>query len=155
MTELQSKETTTIIQSPIKTEKPQEEKGQRNSKGQFIEGHKSLTPLKFKTPEELRERIESYWKNCEEKEEPITISGLAVWLDTNRQTLVNYNKSQPYFDIIKKARAICEAFLEKAMLGRKYNVIGAIFTLKNNYGWTDKKEVITNPDKPDSFNLDL
>ena len=42
-------------------------------------------PLKFKTPEELEKRIEEYFEYAKENKEVPTVSGLAWYLDTNRQ----------------------------------------------------------------------
>ena len=127
----------------------------RNKAGQFIKGHKGLRPLKFKSPEELRLKIEEYWKTTIEKKEPITLGGLAVALDVDRATLLNYSLREPYYKIIKRARAICEEYLEKYLLTGK-NVVGSIFILKNGYGWTDGKSIeIKTKDKPDTVLLDI
>ncbi len=70
---------------------------------------------------------------------PLTITGLAVHLDTSRQTLVNYEKREKYFDAIKRAKAYIEAYTESCLFGN--NVTGVIFNLKNNYGWKDRTEI--------------
>jgi len=49
-------------------------------------------PLKFKTPEELEKRIEEYFKYAKENNEVPTVSGLAWYLDTNRQCLLRYQE---------------------------------------------------------------
>ena len=70
-------------------------------------------PLKLKTPEDLEKRIEAYFNYCDSRTRikhlatkdgihevveqwprPYTIEGLAVFLDTNRQTLLNYNEKE-------------------------------------------------------------
>lgn len=113
-----------------------------------------MSEMKWKTPEELQERIESYWGYCEDKNEYPTISGLAWWLKTNRQTLLNYENAEDngwlsrldsdtkrvYVDTIKEAKAKIESGYEQALFNKNSNV-GAIFTLKNNYKWVDKTEV--------------
>lgn len=95
-------------------------------------------PLKFKTPEELETAIDAFFDECDEKEEPYTITGLAMALDIDRQTLINYGRKEDYFGTVKKARVKVENYLEKSLHGNA--VTGTIFNLKNNFGWKDKQE---------------
>lgn len=110
-------------------------------------------PLKFKTPEELEKRIEEYFKYAKDNMEVPTVSGLAWFLGTNRQCLLRYQeedndllKSVPddvkgvFRNTVKQAKARIEAGYEQALFS-KNSAVGAIFTLKNNYGWVDKQEV--------------
>ena len=99
-------------------------------------------PMKFQSVEELKERINKYFTECDEKQKPLTVTGLALALDTNRQTLLNYEKAEGYeefFDTIKRAKSMCERFVEEYLFTGK-NISGAIFNLKNNYGWKDQHE---------------
>ena len=51
-----------------------------------------------------------------------------------------------YVDAVKKAKSFIESEYEEALMD-KSSTVGAIFTLKNNYSWVDKKEVVnTNSD---------
>ena len=45
-------------------------------------------------------------------------------------------------DTIKKAKQRVQAAYEQALFDRG-KTTGAIFTLKNNYGWADKQEIVT------------
>lgn len=96
-------------------------------------------PLKFGSVEELSNKIEEYFNNTPEEE--ITITGLALALDTDRQTLINYQNREEYFDTIKKAKTRVELSYEKSL--RKNGRTGDIFALKN-FGWTDKQEIDNN-----------
>lgn len=98
-------------------------------------------PLAFKSEKELNDKIKAYFERCEEKELPFTMSGLACWLEIDRSTLANYGKKDEYFDTIKRARMIVEASMEERMLKGDINTTGAIFSLKNNFKWTDKQEI--------------
>lgn len=98
-------------------------------------------PLKFKTPEELEEKINEYFSKCEAKGERPFISELAYYLDTTRETLSDYREKDAYSDSIKKAKQRCEIELEKNLIEGKVNPTGTIFNLKNNYGWRDRTEV--------------
>lgn len=100
-------------------------------------------PMKFQSVEELQVEIDAYFTQCDKQEKPYTVSGLALALDTNRATLVNYEKEVGYemfFYTIKKAKQKCEAYAESVLFGGK-QVAGVIFSLKNNYGWKDKQEI--------------
>ncbi len=132
--------------------------------------NKGGRPLKFKTPEELEERIQAYFESCFEEEwvdelyrdengnkemigknykrvpvkkkvqkEPFTITGLAIALDTDRRTLLNYERRKKFFPTIKKAKTIIENYTEKRLY--ENNVAGVIFNLKNNYDWKEKQEI--------------
>jgi len=78
-----------------------------------------------KTPVKIREQIR-----------PFTITGLAVALDTTRETLLDYEDREEYSDTIKKAKQIIHNFTEEKLFGN--NATGVIFNLKNNYDWKDK-----------------
>lgn len=95
-------------------------------------------PLKFKTVEELQKKIDDYFESCNEEFEPITITGLALALDTSRETLCNYEEKAEYFDTIKRAKLRVQHAYEKRLVKRGNG--GDIFALKN-FGWVDKTEV--------------
>jgi len=106
--------------------------------------NKGGRPLKFKSVEELKDKIESYFLSIQDEDgvyiKPPTITGLAVALDTNRETLCNYEEKEEYFDTIKEAKSRCEAWVEENALMGKANATFSIFNLKNNYRWKDKTE---------------
>ena len=103
-------------------------------------------PLKFKSPEEMQEKIDAYFKTTPDEE--VTITGLALALDTDRQTLINYEKRDEFFDTIKKAKTIVENSYERAL--RKNGRTGEIFALKN-FGWQDKQEISAEVDNKVSY----
>jgi hypothetical protein len=131
-------------------------------------------PLKFKSVKELQAKIDEYFKSCwkqkidmfgnpvflkdksgkktEEKVmvqfKPYTITGLAVFLDTTRETLLDYEAKDKFSDTIKRAKETCQAYAEESLFIGK-NPTGPIFNLKNNYGrWKDKSEVDLTLPKP-------
>lgn len=67
-----------------------------------------------------------------------TVTGLALALNTSRQTLINYEDKDEFFDTIKKAKDLIEHHWETLLQGN--SVTGVIFNLKNNYSWKDKTE---------------
>lgn len=98
-------------------------------------------PLKFKTVEEMQEKIDAYFAECDEENDPYTVTGLALALGfTNRQSLINYEGKEEFVDTVKMAKLRCENFAEKTLFNGK-NAGGSIFALKN-YGWVDRQEII-------------
>ena len=57
------------------------------------------------------------------------------------RTLWNYISEKFDFDTIKKVESILESRLVKLGLEGTNNATMTIFTLKNNYGWTDKQSI--------------
>lgn len=113
-------------------------------------------PIKWETPNELQERIEAYYAWTKENGKHITVTGLAWWLDCSRQTLLNYETNdsnewlktcskedrRQFMDTIKRAKRFIEMEYEETLYDNK-TTTGAIFTLKNNYAWCDKQEIVT------------
>lgn len=120
-------------------------------------------PLKFKTVKELQKKIDAYFESCyeevwekqeggwrpvldhkdeimKEQVKPFTITGLANYLGTSRQTLLNYGDKEEYFDTIRAAKNRIEAYVEESLWKPKI-ASGVMFNLKNNFGWVDKTEV--------------
>jgi hypothetical protein len=104
-------------------------------------------PRKYTRVEDMQQAIDKYFNDCDLKEEPYTISGLALALDfDSRTSLLNYcdyedEDDESFLDTIKRAKAKCEFDIERGLLSGKYNATGAIFNLKNNYNWKDKQEI--------------
>lgn len=101
--------------------------------------HPGGRPRKYKTKEELQEKIDAFFAECEENNEPLTVTGLAIACDMDRQRLLNYSKDEEFYDTIKKAKEKIQAWVEKQLYNGKATA-GVIFSLKNNYGWKDKVE---------------
>lgn len=72
---------------------------------------------------------------------PVTITGLAVALGCDRETLLNYEKKEEFFGTIKAAKTKIHEYVESCLF--KGNAAGIIFNLKNNFNWKDKTEVET------------
>ena len=111
-------------------------------------------PMKFKSVKELEDKIEayfnSYYKVTKDDDGnkiltnyiPLTVSGLAIALDCDRRTLLNYSNKEEYFPTIRKAKARIENFAELSLWQPKI-ASGIMFNLKNNYpDWVDKREIV-------------
>lgn len=115
----------------------------------------------YKTVGEMDEAIDKFFEECDEKGDPYTISGLALALNFNsRRALLEYLdmediNGEPYSPSIKRAKAKCEAYVEKGLLNGKCNATGAIFNLKNNYGWKDKTEQEIKAETDNKFEVEI
>lgn len=118
--------------------------------------NKGGRPLKFKSPEELQEKIDEYYQWAKDNKKHITITGLAWFLDTNRNTLLKYEEcldndellksvddkvKVEFVNTIKRAKARIEMEYEETLYN-KNSAVGGIFVLKNNYGYVDKQEIV-------------
>jgi hypothetical protein len=113
-------------------------------------------PLAFKSVEELQAKIEEYFEWCDNRirtiwddkaqaevamlhPAPYTMSGLARRLGVDRDTIINYSHKEEFFGTIRDARERVHEDVETRLMDTK-NEKGAIFNLKNNFGWKDKSE---------------
>lgn len=101
-------------------------------------------PLKFRSKEELQQKIDEYFESCLEQNKPYTVTGLALALDTTRRTLLDYEQRNDDFShTIKKAKLICENFAEEQLFTNKHTA-GVIFNMVNNYNWKNKQDTDLN-----------
>ena len=92
-------------------------------------------PRIWKDAFELEELVNQYFDSTDRP----TLSGLAVYLKIDRQTLYNYKERDEFFDIIKRATSKVESIYEERAIYEN-NPTGVIFALKN-MGWTDKQQL--------------
>lgn len=81
--------------------------------------------------------MDKYFDECVKTEQPFTITGLALALDTTRETLLDYQKKPEFSDTIKRGKTRVENYAEQRLYAG--SPTGAIFALKN-FGWSDKQE---------------
>lgn len=112
-------------------------------------------PKKFTSVEEMEKAIEEYFDYCDENNKPYTISGLAYALDTNRQTLLDYQEQDKFSDTIKRAKARIERFNEELLFSKDVPTVGVIFNLKNNYNWKDKQEIEADVNSDVNISIEL
>lgn len=102
-------------------------------------------PKLYNSAEELADVIDSYFARCKAEDEPLTISGLAMALGMTTQSLRNYEKNEEFFSTVNAAKQQVERFLETRLY--ESSATGAIFSLKNNFGWKDQKDhTVGSPD---------
>lgn len=133
---------------------------------QALKVTKARTPT-YTNPIELQKRVDDYFESCWEEEvvldnegapvikangrpyvrrtlyKPYTMTGLALFLGTTRDSLIKYNwgsQGEEVSCIISMARERVQEFVESKLLTKGENVIGSIFHLKNNFAWKDVME---------------
>lgn len=116
-------------------------------------------PPKFKTKEEIQEKIDAYFKECEGevlkdkdgnpmlnkwgnpiffRQRPPTVTGLALALGfTTRLSLINYQGKKEFMNTITRAKTQIEEYTEQRLFD-KDGSNGAQFSLRNNFsGWNE------------------
>ena len=134
-------------------------------------------PPKFKTKEEMQEKIDAYFKECEghvltdddgkpicDKNgmpiiygaKPLTITGLALALGFNtRQALLNYQAKKEFVDTVTRAKTIVEQYAEERLYD-KDGANGAKFSLANNFeGWKEKQHIDADVNSEITINIEL
>ncbi|EAI3771142.1 hypothetical protein Y781_04065 [Campylobacter coli CVM 41917] len=110
-----------------------------------------MTNGKSMTKEELVSKIESYFNERvvlkETKESvifaPKTKVGLAVHLGISMQTLGEWEKDKDFGEIVSQAKQKCEMDILNHSLIGTYTPSVSMFLLKNQHGYVDKQEVVS------------
>ncbi|HEH4055166.1 TPA: hypothetical protein SG081_001030 [Campylobacter jejuni] len=110
-----------------------------------------ITNGKSMTKEELVSKIESYFNERvvlkETKESiifaPKTKVGLAVYLGITIQTLGEWEKDKDFGEIVSQAKQKCEMDILNHSLIGTYTPSVSMFLLKNQHGYVDKQEVVS------------
>lgn len=120
-------------------------------------------PPKYKCKEEIEEKIDAYFKECEGEilknaegepmldkfghpiiinQRPPTVTGLALALGfSTRLSLLNYQDKEEFVNTITRAKTKIEAYAEERLFDRD-GVNGARFSLTNNFkGWSEKQQI--------------
>ena len=96
-------------------------------------------PLKIESPEQMEKILNEYFETTPENK--ITLTGICLALDLDKNNFYEYEKREGYEKIVKRARMIVENSYEMSL--RENGRTGDIFALKN-FGWRDKMEVENN-----------
>ncbi|ULO00175.1 DNA-packaging protein [Campylobacter molothri] len=110
-----------------------------------------MTNGKSLTKEELISKIDEYFnekKVLKETKEsiifaPKTKVGLAVYLGISMQTLSDWEKDKDFGEIVAHAKQRCEMDIVNHSLIGTYTPSVSMFLLKNQHGYVDKQEVVS------------
>ncbi len=94
-------------------------------------------PLKYKTDKKILDKAEEFFKECDDKKDPYTITGLAIALGTTRKTLMEWQRDARFSNTIKEIKSRVEYYVEKSVAKGTIAPAVGIFMLKN-FGWVDK-----------------
>ena len=134
-------------------------------------------PPKYKSAEEIQEKIDAYFKACEGTvlcgddgkpvlnkfgeavivgAKPLTVTGLALALGfTSRRALLNYQGKKEFVHTITRAKSRIEQYTEERLFD-KDGANGAKFSLANNFeGWKEKKEIEAEVKRDLTISIDL
>ena len=99
-------------------------------------------PRIIKSVDKLTEDADAYFADCDERNKPFTMAGLAFWLGfTDRHGLNDYERQDEYSATIKRLRLRIEQQRNETLLCRTTFTPGIIFDLKNNHGWKDQQQL--------------
>ena len=121
-------------------------------------------PPFYTDPEEMQERIDEYFRLCDEGREierydkkrqivhkyrervPYTVPGLALYLGFTGKNVFNDYEKKPLFQgTIARARSIIEnQRVEKALTG-EHEARFTMFDLTNNFGYKAEQDIVINP----------
>lgn len=105
-------------------------------------------PPKWTSPEQVQVLADAYFESFkdggENKGKPMTITGLALHIGCYRETLLNYEEKDEFFDTIKTIKQRIEQFAEQRLY--EGAATGPIFALKN-FGWKDNQDLTHKGDK--------
>ncbi|HDZ25093.1 hypothetical protein LCGC14_0359410 [marine sediment metagenome] len=103
-------------------------------------------PRLYNSPAEMQQIITAYFNYCEENQTFPMITGLCLYLDMDRNRLLDYESNKhtsedsgPYTGIIKKAKMYIHHCLEHRLYSVP-NFAPYIFSLKANYKWSDQPD---------------
>ena len=124
----------------------------------------NMPDINIKDPEEVRQRINDYFKLYAFYDMKPTVAGLGMALGLDRRRLWeiktgNYTTSTPKLptevkDSIKKAYKLMENLWETYMNSGKINPVSGIFLGKNNFDYKDKTEYVLTPNQKQESDYD-
>ena len=106
---------------------------------------KAGRPLKYEPdPEGVKafsKKCDEYFVDCDLREAPYTIPGLAYFLGfLDRHSVINYTGKPAFYATLKAARSRIERQRVENLVSGKGSCPGQIFDLKNNFDYKDKIE---------------
>lgn len=96
-------------------------------------------PPKYSMPEDMQLKVDQFFAECFSAGKPPTISGLAYHLGMATESLRRYGDDDEFSATVKKAKQRVEISLEQRLDAS--SPTGAIFSLKNNFGWKDAQNI--------------
>lgn len=104
-------------------------------------------PYAFESIESLSKELNDYYDLCETTATVPTITGIALWLGVNRDTIYAHanNINSPFSDLCKTIITYCHLNIENGTIDGKINPVTYIFMGKNYFGLRDDKDINIKP----------
>ncbi len=99
----------------------------------------------WKSVRQLENRVQDYFSLCDEENKPYTLAGICVHLGISREKAKKYlaceydTENARFSEVLRLAFLKVEAYAEENLFSAK-SATGTIFSLRNNFGWIDKRE---------------
>lgn len=101
-------------------------------------------PIDITSPREIEQRLDDYFKYCEQKGLKPSIESVSLSLGITRQRFLNWRKrGGEISEICEKAVQMIAAILEDSGINGELNPAAYCFTMKNHFGYSDVTEVHT------------
>lgn len=97
-------------------------------------------PPKFETPEELDHVTQEWWDSIKDTDEVPDIEGWAVYLDTTRKTIFEYESKQEFRNTVKRWKDKIFAKKKQLALRGKLNPAIFIFDAVNNTDYVNASQ---------------
>lgn len=113
-----------------------------------------LPKIDTSNPAEVEKRLDEYFQLCAVNDMRPNVPSMALSLGIDRRTLWKWangegqGKNSDIRDTIKRAYSLLNILIEEYMQTGKINPVSGIFLMKNNFGYTDKQEVVVTPNNP-------
>lgn len=96
-------------------------------------------PRKF-TPQKMLNRINKYFKFCEDTDSMPSIGGMMVHMKMYSSQFYGYLKHDDYSDMLEQARLTIKNWVEDDVYSTNGRTDGKIAYMKNVHAWADKLE---------------
>ncbi len=101
-------------------------------------------PTKYN--EEILSKAQSYVLDCQNDQQMPFIEELALTLDVNEDTVVEWTKAHSEFSAtVERLRMLQKFYLKKGALEKKLHPTLTIFLLKANHGMNEEEKVQNEP----------
>jgi hypothetical protein len=131
---------------------------------------KEYYTYKYNSSDELKQKIDEYFKDADEKKEPYTVVGLQLYINVScdtwnkwmnkAHTSMTEDERESFYEVANQAKKRCERWSLNNCLTGKGSTIGCIFNLKCNHGYiettkhiNENREVVIE-NKEDDFEYD-
>lgn len=106
----------------------------------------------LKSPEEVSERIKTYFQICADDDMKPSVAGLALCLGTSRSYLWEIREGKKgsvpeVANLLKKAMLILELQMNDYMQNGKINPASGIFLMKNHFDYKDEQKITVKPNE--------